>query len=210
MNHNLYSIFIFKTYQDFKLLICYFYLNVSSELFHNKVVKQSIALESQDSFGWRIRWWRFNSNGDVDLCPEERTEARLLIPSLTTRLYLSNCFHSQFLQAWRRAIQFFSHYNSSADRPQFQSLLGFFLSLQTENASCFHTLQSHPNITDFSILQLKARESHVKISKYWISKSRQTHLENKFKTRIWVCQLGSGPQKAHTDYTIPVQSTRSG
>lgn len=114
INLNLYSIFIFKTCQDFKLLICYFYLNVSSELFHNKVVKQSIALESQDSFGWRIRWWCFNSNGDVDLCPEERTEARLLIPSLTTRLYLSNCFHSQFLQAWCRAIKFFSHYNSSS------------------------------------------------------------------------------------------------
>lgn len=76
-NLNLYSIFMFRTYQDFKLLICYFYLNMSSELFHNKVVKQSISLESQASFGWGIRWRRFNSNGDIDLCPEERSEARL-------------------------------------------------------------------------------------------------------------------------------------
>lgn len=146
---------------------------------------------------------------EILTCAQKRGVKPDLIPSLTTRLYLSNCFHSQFLQAWCRAIQFFSHYNfhwQAAD-PIFAV---FFLSLQTENSICFHTLQSHPNITGFSILQLKARESHVKISKYWISKSRQTHLEMTFKTRIWVCQLGSGLQKAHNDYNIPVQSTRSG
>lgn len=206
----MYSIFTFKTYQDFKLLICYFYLNVSSELFHNKVVKQSIALESQDAFGWRIRWWCFNSNGDIDLCPEERTEARLLIPSLTTRLYLSNCFHSPFLQAWCRAIQFFFPLLLLHWQAAVSVFAGFFLSLQTENSSCFHTLQSHPNITGFSTLQLKARESHVKISEHWASESRQTHSEMKLKTRIWVWQLGSGPQKPHDDYIIPVQRTRSG
>lgn len=101
---------------------------MSSELFHNKVVKQSIALESQDAFGWGIRRWRFSSNGDIDLCPDERTEARLLIPSLSTRLYLSNCFHSQFLQAWCRAIQFFSHYYFSSPLTGCSSNLSWFFS----------------------------------------------------------------------------------
>lgn len=149
---------------------------MSSELFHNTVVKQSIALESQDSSGWRIRWWCFNSNGDIDLCPEERTEARLLIPSLNTRLHLSNCFHSQFLQAWCRAIQFFPHYTPP-------------LTGCSSNLCCFLPFPSNKNlqllshfpkpsyITSFSTLQLKARENHVKISKCWISKLRQTHSE---------------------------------
>lgn len=128
------------SFQNLSELSCWytiFILNASFELFHNEVVQQSTALESQDVFGWRVSWCCFNSNGDTDLCPEGRAEARLSILSLTTRLHLSNYFHSQFLQAECRTIQFFSHYYSSSPlKDSSSSPPCFYLFLQTRNSSC--------------------------------------------------------------------------
>lgn len=58
------------------------------------------------------------------------------------------------LQApWCRAIFFPNYYSSSALTDYSSNFLHcFFLSLQTENSSCFYTLHPHPNAIGFSIL----------------------------------------------------------
>lgn len=105
------------------------------------------------------------------MCPEERTEVRLLIPSLTTSLYLSNSFHSRFLHAWCKAIQFFFPLLLlfSTDRLPFQSFSRLCLFLQTENCSCFYTL--HPPSFSFSI-QLKVKSRLVSTG---LVSPRKTH-----------------------------------
>lgn len=73
----------------------------------------------------------------------------------------------------------FSPLHSSTDRLQFQSLLFPSFPFKQKPPAAFTLSKAilHHYITSFSTLQLKARENHVKISKCWISKLRQTHSE---------------------------------
>lgn len=78
----------------------------------------------------------------------------------------------------------------------------FFPFLQTENSSCFYTLHPHPNTIGFSILQLKANKSQVKISEYWISESKKYS-----QSQDWLIQRWSSKPKF--EFAIKCWSTKS-
>ena len=172
-----------------------------------------MALESQDVFGWRVSWCCFNSNSDNDLHPEERIEASPFIPSLTIRLYLTNCFHSQFLQVWHKAIQFFSPLLLlfSTAVPIFFTDFSFSLKQKTSTAFTLYT----PILTPLASLSCSWKQRKVKISEYWICEYFLDSLSQDRLIQRWSskpklefaikCQSAKKSQLYSHDYSTSVQ-----